>query len=91
MVPSELNILKNYLQFYYEYYEFDQYDSTFEILPSLDVNLYTVSNEELIYKSFNLFHNSIWPIRFHNKFVAKVTTFTANQIKYVLSFIMMLS
>jgi hypothetical protein len=60
-------------------------------LPSLDVNLYTVSNEELIYKSFNIFNNPLWPIRFHSKFVAKMTTYSVNQIKYVLSFVMLLA
>lgn len=90
-IPSQPNILKNYLQYYYEYYEFDQFDSTFETLPSLDVNLYTVSSEEIIYKSFNIFHNTLWPIRFHSKFVSRMTTFGINQMKYVLSFVMLLA
>lgn len=90
-VPAEAAILKNYIQAYYEYYEFDQFDASFETLPSLDVNLYSVSNEELIYKSYNVFSNSIWPIRFHSKFVSKATGFAPNQIKYILSFILLLA
>ena len=78
---------RNYVQFYHEYYEFDQFDSTFERLPNLDINLYTVNNTDIIYKSLDIFKGSIWPVRFHQKFASKLASFQENTILYTLSFV----
>lgn len=43
-IPNETTILQKYVEYYYEYHEFDQFDENFEALPSLDINLHTVSN-----------------------------------------------
>lgn len=86
-VPTDVMVLRNYAQCYHEYYEYDQFDTTFELLPSLDVNLYTVGNEEIIYKSWNIFRDCNWQVRFHSKLASKMAGFQANQILYILSFV----
>lgn len=91
LVYGDLQVMRTYVQCYHDYYEYDQFDSSFELLPSMDINMYTVSNDESIYKSWNIFKGGIWPIRFHSKFTSKMVSYQANQIKYVLSFIWLLA
>ena len=91
LVPSSSQIMRNYVQAYHEYYEQDQFDNGFELLPSLDINLYTVSNEELLYKSWNIFKGALWPIRFHSKFASRLVSYQENQILYVLSFVYLIA
>lgn len=83
--------MKNYLQNYHEYYEYDQYDAGFQLLPSLDVNPHTINDESIIYKSFNLFKGVVWQIRFGNKFTSRMKDYTITQIEYILSFILLLA
>ena len=88
--PSNIQILRNYIQYYHEYYEYDQFDNRFSLLPRLDVNLHSIGDESLLYKSFNLFKGCAWQIRFGNKFASRVQAYTLTQIEYILSFVMML-
>ena len=85
---KDVDILRDYLKFHHEYYEYDQFDNTFELLPSLDsINLDQITDESLIYKSFSLFPKALWSIRFSSKFVSKVNDFAVEQIYYILGFV----
>lgn len=57
----------------------------------MEVNLYSVSSKELIMQSVNIFEGALWPIRFHSKFVSKLSSFMPNEIEYVLSFVYLLA
>lgn len=68
---KERTILCEYIRCYHEYTEYDQFDSQFTTLNNLSGNLERIKDSDLIYKSFNLFKQCKWPIRFNSKFVAR--------------------
>lgn len=84
---KDVLILRDYIQYQHDYYQYDQFDSSFEIIPNLNnVNLSQISDESLIFKSFKLFKTP-WPIRFNTKFVGRINDYQLDQIYYVLGFV----
>jgi hypothetical protein len=89
--PTPTMIMKSYIKYYHEFYEYDQFDDGFKLLPSLDVNLSTVTDDAILYKSYNLFKGCPWNVRLGNKFSARLQDFALNQLEYILSFVMLIA
>ena len=84
---KDVVILRDYIQHQHDYYQYDQFDSNFELIPNLNnVNLSQITDESLIFKSFRLFKTP-WPIRFNTKFVGRINDYHIEQIYYVLGFV----
>lgn len=90
---KENEIIKRYISYHHEYYEYDQFDSNTQLLQinNSQINLNFIQNEQIIYKSFNLFPKAKWPIRFDSKFVARIKDYNLSQIYYVLGFVYFLA
>jgi hypothetical protein len=56
-------------------------------MPNIIDNFLYVGNIELIYKSYNLFEGMLWPIRFHSKFISRISNYNYDQIVYILCYI----
>jgi hypothetical protein len=85
---KDIYILKEYLKHHHDYYLYDQFENSFELLPSIsNLNLSQISDESLLYKSFNLFSKAIWPVRFNSKFVARLNDYGTEQIYLVLGYV----
>jgi len=84
-------LLKKYVTYKHEYFESDQYGPNFALLENLNVNLERVVDESIIFKSFELFKNAKWPIRFNTKFVARINDYSVNEIYYILGYVYFLA
>lgn len=81
-------ILKTYLKHHHDYFQYDQFEGSFELLPAITgINFTQLVAEDLIYKSYNLFSKALWPIRFDSKFLARLNDYNLGQIFYVLGFV----
>lgn len=83
-MPKEIQLLKEYIEAQHRYYEEDQFDQTFSLLEHFDLNLAFIEDMSLILKSFKLFPKAIWPIRFHSKFVSRISSISnPDELYYV--------
>ena len=76
------------MKHHHDYYQYDQFQGDYELLPSIfGINYSQIPEEDLIFKSYNLFNKALWSVRFDSKFIARFNDFNLNQMFYVLGFV----
>lgn len=86
LVGTNSELIKSYVSAINEYYEEDQFNQYFSLLQNFEVNLFMIESEKIIFKSFKLFPKALWPIRFHNKFVSKLRSYSnADEVIYIMA------
>lgn len=77
-------LIRQYLEAQAEYYEKDQFKEGFFLIENFS-NLAMIQDESIILKSFKLFPKTIWPMRYHTKFLSKLHSYTPEELIYILS------
>lgn len=87
MQARDKHLVIEYLNHKHDYYEEDQFNPSFELLENLETNYERIIDCSIIYKSFELIREALWPLRFNKKFIARLNDLTFNQVLYVLGFV----
>ena len=90
----QIDVIRKYLQYYYELTEFDIFESSNKRLGADKIprgNLVNSPSEDILFKSFDIFSHTLWKIKMTNKFIQRLTEYQENGIKNILAIILYLA